>query len=446
MKISPARTRAFDILARIEKEHAYSSILLHTGTENLSDADRGLCYELVLGPLRRQIYLDQVIKHFAGTKKVDLEVRISLRLGIFQILFLDRIPPHAVINESVNLVQRAGKSSAKGFVNAILRNTKSACPELSFDDPAEKLSVETSHPRWLVDKWISDFGFEAASKICIANNQPVHPAFRLTARYYSQFGSGESSLESMCKFLGADVGYIKASESISGCFYAIGRATELRKAARNGLIYFQDAGSQLVADVVEFPKNGRFLDLCASPGGKVTKIAADPRYLGAIIVSADYNPARVTNLKANCELQGMQRISVMQIDAVKDLPFVERAFDAVLVDAPCTGTGTIRHNPEIRYRVDGEAISMKKRKQRKMLECASKAVKIGGSLIYSTCSLEREENEEVVTSFLAENQQFTLDKPRVPDRFIRGTHFFRTFPSDFEGDGFFAVVFRRNEA
>ena len=443
MKISPARTSAFDILVHIETEHAYSSVVLPLFTENLSDVDRGLCYQLVLGSLRRQMFLDEAIRHLSGKNKLDIEVRIALRLGLYQIGYLDRIPPHAAINESVNLAVRARKVSAKGFVNAILRKAAAAFPTFTYSDPAETLSFETSHPKWLVGKWISDFGLERATAICKANNRAIPPAFRLTARFFAEFGVENRSPDSVAQALGLSETDLRASETIDGCFYAERMSSKIQNAVEAGFIYFQDAGSQLVAGATKIPVNGRFLDLCASPGGKVTRIAAEPGTSAALIVAADHSSVRVRNLKMNCERQGLPGINVLQIDATSDLPFTDSSFDTVLVDAPCSGTGTIRHNPEIRYRVSSEDILAKQRKQRAILDSASKAVKVGGSLIYATCSLEREENEYVANSFLADNQNFVCVSSIVPDYFLSEGQSARTFPSDFEGDGFFIASFER---
>jgi len=178
MKISPARIAAFDILLRVENDRAFSSVLLPAFEEGLSPADRGLCHELVLGTLRRQIYLDKVIDTLSDGKRLDVAVRIAIRLGLYQLLFLDRVPDHSAVNESVNLIQRAKKTSAKGFVNAILRRAVRELPALNYADDLERLSAETSHPRWLLEKWTAEFGWEETALIANANNQVPAQAFR----------------------------------------------------------------------------------------------------------------------------------------------------------------------------------------------------------------------------------------------------------------------------
>ena len=182
MKISPARTAAFDVLLRIETEKAFSSHLLAAYEENLSTRDRSLCHELTLGILRRQIYLDRLIDQFSG-KRLDAAVRIALRLGLYQIYFLDKIPHHSAINESVNLAQRAKKTSAKGLVNAVLRRATREPVKFDLADEIEQVSVETSHPAWLLEKWVGEFGWEEMARLAVANNRIPETAFRFTRNF-----------------------------------------------------------------------------------------------------------------------------------------------------------------------------------------------------------------------------------------------------------------------
>ncbi|MEP6903284.1 MAG: transcription antitermination factor NusB, partial [Actinomycetota bacterium] len=169
MKISPSRIAAFEILTKIENEKAFSSVLLPLAEEKLETKDRALCHELSLGTLRKQIYLDRTIEKLTNGKKLDSAVKIILRLGLYQMIFLDKIPAHAAINDSVNLVQMAKKTSAKGFVNAILRRFTRENVGLEFKDEVEKLAVETSHPQWLIERWINEFGIEDTAKLAAAN-------------------------------------------------------------------------------------------------------------------------------------------------------------------------------------------------------------------------------------------------------------------------------------
>ncbi len=426
MRISVARIAAFDILKRIEAEAAYSSVLLPEYEAGLSAADGSLCHELVLGVLRRQIWLDRAIGLLIGNKKLDLAVRLALRLGLYQLGFLDKIPPHAAVSESVDLVRRAKKTSATGLVNAALRRAIAETPLVQPEDELDRIVVETSHPLWLVERWIDQFGETEAAAIAAANNIPCTTAFRLTGK--------EFDVESI-----ANLG--RPSEYVNGCLIAPKVSQELRAHYSQGSIYFQDEASQMVAHAVDVPHRGRVLDVCAAPGGKTGLIAA--KATGGMIVAGELHRSRIQFLKQNLARQGCDSVSVVQYDAATGFPFVEASFDAVLVDAPCSGTGTIRRNPEIRYRVTPLRLAELAGKQLAMLMNASKLVTAGGLLVYSTCSLEREENEAITVSFCELNGHFRRIAPNVPERFITAEGNARTWPHRDGMDGFFIAAFRK---
>jgi 16S rRNA (cytosine967-C5)-methyltransferase len=422
MNVSPARIAAFKVLLRIERDRAFSSVLLPQFEQNLSQADRSLCHKLVLGTLRRQINLDRVISHFTKGKRLDLVVRVAARLGLYQLFFLDRIPHHSAVHESVNLVQIAGKTSAKGFVNAILRNAIRNRPTFSHEDDIDRISVETSHPRWLLERWIGQFGVERAERIASANN--ISPGFAFRSL------SGEARVPVNAR----------PSEFVDGCFLTDSMPGDSSAFAECENVYFQDEGSQLIA--ASLPQADRFLDVCAAPGGKTGFVAThqQPR----MIVAGDLYWPRVQLLRDNCLRQGGSQVRTIQYNAEISLPFADESFGSVFVDAPCSGTGTIRHNPEIRYFVSPADIEALCRKQLSILINASKMVSRGGSLIYSTCSLEREENEVVCEKFLAESIGFEPIMSRMPERFITTDGFARTFPDRDRMDGFFIAEMRRS--
>jgi 16S rRNA (cytosine967-C5)-methyltransferase len=427
MKISPARAAAFDILLRIETEQAFSSVLLPGYEDKLPERDRGLCHEITLGTLRQQMYLDRVIDHLTKGRKLDPDVRVALRIGLYQVIFLDRIPQYSAINESVNLVQRAKKSSAKAFVNAVLRGYTRSPISLEFSDEVDRFSVETSHPKWLLEKWIAYFGLDATKDLAAKNNAPAPLAFRFTADE------------------GRDLAGTRIEKSIyvDACLIAETATPELLSAATNGEIYFQDEGSQLVGSAVKIRRGARFLDVCAAPGSKTTQVALRAQNTAGLLAAGDVHWPRVEFLRENCRRQGAGEVNVLQYDAESSLPFAENSFDVVLVDAPCSGTGTIRSNPEIRYFFKPEDLAELSSKQLRILKNASKLVRPGGTLIYSTCSLEREENEEVAQWFLKENDGFRVARPEVTDRFITPEGFARTFPHRDGLDGFFIATFER---
>jgi len=429
MKISPARIAAFEILIRIERERAFSSALLPLYEQDLAENDRGLCHQLTLGVLRKQLYLDAVIARLAPGKKLDTEVVISLRLGLFQLFFLDKVPDYSAISESVNLVQYAKKTSAKGFVNAVLRRAAREEVRLTFSDEVEKVSIETSHPRWLVEKWIGEFGNESAAAIATANNVIPRQAFRLTPNGVKNgIAVPDDAVESL---------------HVKGCFWVDRTDNELIELANAGDIYFQDEGSQLVGSVVDIPERGRFLDVCAAPGSKTSMTAERFGTGSRMLVAGDLHSSRVRILRENCCRQGVSDVAFVQYDAEKALPFADASFDTVLVDAPCSGTGTIRHNPEIRYSLEETDFAELHSKQLAILRNASNLVSLGGTLIYSTCSLEREENEAVVHDFLSSSDSFEVGWSTLPEAFRASNGFARTFPHRDNMDGFFIATLIR---
>jgi len=300
MKISPARLASFEILDKIEKEKAFSSVLLPLYEEKLEARDRALCHRLTLGVLRKKIYLDRVVQSFSKTKiaKLDVEVLNALRLGLYQLLLLDKIPDFSAINESVNLVQLAKKTSAKGFVNAVLRRATREKPELKFADEAERVSVETSHPRWLIENWIRQFGFAETEKLANANNETPPLVFRLTAK------SDEKTVEILQKL---DVD-LTASEIAAGA-WRVRKANEMLFAYSNeGKIYFQEESSQLVAETVNLQPDESFLDVCAAPGSKATYVARQ-KVKGKrqnFLVAGDLYEHRLRFLKQWAAIQGVK--------------------------------------------------------------------------------------------------------------------------------------------
>jgi 16S rRNA (cytosine967-C5)-methyltransferase len=416
MKISPARIAAFQILSKIEQEKAFSSGLLPIYEENLNEKDSALCHQITLGTLRRQIFLDKIIESLSSGKKIDSAVRIILRIAFYQLIFLDKIPPHAAINDAVNLTSKAKKTSAKGFVNAVLRNWTRKNVELEFKNEIEKLSVETSHPQWLIEKWIAEFGFEETTKLAEYNNQTPKLSFRWTAKTSDSI---KKSLE------------LKNIDN---------QKKYLRNLAENGKIYFQDKGSQIVGNAVDLKENESFLDICAAPGSKITQISSKLNVKRNRLFAGDFYWNRVKILKGNCQKQGVGFVNILQYDAEKSLPFDDESFDVILLDAPCSGTGTIQHNPEIRYFLKRKDFESLAEKQLAILKKASKLIRHGGRLIYSTCSLEIEENETVCEKFLSETSEFYQSLPKVETEYLTSKGFARTFPARDKMDGFFIAV------
>ncbi len=441
MNVSPARIAAFEILSKIETEQAFSSVLLPFYEAKLEPKDRALCHEITLGTLRKQLYLDRIIEKLSNGKKLDASVKIILRSALYQLMFLDKIPAHAAINDAVNLVQKAKKTSAKGFVNAVLRRTtREETAELNYADDIERISVETSHPRWLIEHWTRQFGWAETERLARANNETPNTAFRLTAK------SSEQTVENLKK-LGLEITESKIAKNA----WQVSNANQmLRLFAEEGTIYFQDEGSQLIAQTVDLKTGESFLDVCAAPGSKITQIANFGNLIENrkskienLIVGGDFFEPRIRILQANSRRQQTENVSILRYDAEQDLPFAAESFDVILLDAPCSGTGTIRHNPEIRYFLRETDFEELAAKQLRILNGASKVLKKNGRLIYSTCSLETEENEAVAERFLAENQDFIKMPPKVSAAFLTADGYAKTFPPTDQTDGFFIAVFEK---
>ncbi|HEV7642824.1 MAG TPA: 16S rRNA (cytosine(967)-C(5))-methyltransferase RsmB [Pyrinomonadaceae bacterium] len=442
--VSPGRWAAYNILSRVEKDEAFTSILLPLYEADLKAEDRGLCHELTLGVLRTQLFLDKIIEHFTGKKldKLDLPVQLALRLGLYQMRFMTRIPARAAINESVEIVKQERLVSAASFVNAVLRR---AAKEASFDptesitDELEKLSIAASHPPWLIRKWVSEFGFEETKNLTRANNQIPQTSFRLS----------RPNDETPLKELEASGAEFAGSKLVPNCFIATKPNKTLYEFAEQGKIVLQDEASQLVAHLAQLRKGESFLDVCAAPGNKTTQIINEAQERGALAAevfyaAGDLHPRRIETLRRNLERAQIENVKVFEYDAVQSLPFEAETFDCILVDAPCSGTGTIRHNPEIRWSLKTEDFGELAQKQKRILTNAAKALKKGGRIIYSTCSLEKEEDENIIEDFLRKHTEFKIVIPDIADELKTEEGYLRTFPHRNNTDGFFAAVLRKD--
>jgi 16S rRNA (cytosine967-C5)-methyltransferase len=425
-EVSPARLAAFNVLQQVEAG-AFSSVLLASEEPKLQPADRSLCHELVLGVLRWQLFLDKIVEHSSKrrSESLDSAVRIALRLGLYQVHFLTRIPASAAVNESVSLVRAARLSSATTFVNAVLRRAIREAeydPAAEISDPLAKIAVRTSHPVWLIERWTKAFGITEAEAFAQANNVVPPTAFRVVTTRADQ-------AEVLGKLRQAGA-MIEPSQVAEEAWRVSGATAVLRELSVAGQVYLQDEASQLVAQMLEVKPGERVLDLCAAPGGKTT-LVADRAGDGTMIIAGDRSATRMETLLATSRLHELKGIKPVILDAAEQLPFKTRAFDKVLVDAPCSGTGTLRRNPEIRWRLSAADIDAFAEKQKQILSRAADAVKPGGRLVYSTCSVEPEENEAVIQETLARADRFhMLDS-------------LRTWPQRQGCDGFFIAVFEK---
>jgi 16S rRNA (cytosine967-C5)-methyltransferase len=426
--IAPARKAAFELLLELKrKPESHSDILLHSKrVEALSPLDRNLATTLVMGVQRWQLVLQQRIREALTRSKGHLAdaVQVSLELGTLQLLLLDRIPAHAAIFESVELVRQSGNPYAVGLANAVLRKLTQA-PKL------QDAEASAAHPAWMVERWAAAYGSEAAAAICRYDQLPPPTTIRITS------AEAEPGLQ------------LEPGSFVARAWRAVaGEVTGVR-AAR-----VQDEGSQLIAELAG--RGTAILDCCAAPGGK-TAILAE-RNPEATITACDISPRR---LKAMQALQAGQpgKIRFRALDAT-ELPF-QNEFDLVLCDAPCSGTGTLARNPEIRHRLTVEDFARQHERQFRLLCSAMRSLREGGRLVYSTCSLEGEENEAVVAEALERQKGFRLlpwrpqvraledegvFRPGTTERLLPielSDNFVRLLPGAYQGDGFFAACLTR---
>jgi 16S rRNA (cytosine967-C5)-methyltransferase len=436
--VSPARREAFEILLRVEAG-AYASVLLATREQELIPLDRSLCHELVMGVLRWQLWLDKLIEYYANRKVTDLDlgIRLILRLGLYQLRFLTRVPASAAVNESVKLVNFARLRSAGGLVNAVLRRATrqpEVDPAAMINDPTERLAVATSHPAWLIERWIKEFGREEAEAFARSNNEPAPVAFRVVGNR-----AKSSEVIEQLQQSGAELIPSRVAE---GAWRISGAGALLSELVGEGHIYIQDEASQLVAAELQVEPGHRVLDLCAAPGGKTTQVA-DIMCNSGIVVASDVHEHRLWTVTQTAKTHQLNNIRCIALDGLRPLPLAESAFDRVLVDAPCSGTGTLRRNPEIRWRITPDDIQDLSQRQERLLSNVAGTVKSGGRLIYSTCSVEIEENEGVRQAFLENNEGFRPAELSLKPALRTSPGTARTWPHRDGTDGFFICAFER---
>ncbi len=439
-QVSPARAAAYHILLSVDSGKSFAIDLLQAdAVARLSELDRHLTMELVMGVLRWRGDLDREIERLSGKalSRFDAELVAILRLGIYQIRHLTKIPKWAAVNESVELTRLARKRSAAGLVNAVLRKSGPLVdPGL---DGARLAAVRRSVPSWLLDRWSAHFGAEAAGRLAQASVETPATTLRIV---------GGSTRDEVQTALGAE-GITSAPMAYAERALAVESGDVTASAAyRQGLIRIQDQASQLVGDLVRSAAGDRVLDLCAAPGGKASQFA-ERLGSGGLLVAGDLSARRLATISGL--LSGKSRVAccppnLVRLDARRPLPFAA-VFDRVLVDAPCSGTGTLARNPEIKWRLQLDDIPRLAETQVAILANALDALAPGGRLVYATCSLEPEENEGVVEEVLAQSPRWRLmnreelmrEFPRLEPLF--DSHgYFRTRPDRDRMDGFFAAV------
>ena len=445
MRKKTPRAICLDILKRIEEADRHPDTLLTDSFKQyryLTPLDRAFLTELAYGVLRWRGKLDGMIRHFSKVpfEKIELEVLNILRLGFYQILFLSRTPSSAAVNESVELAKRIRGRGGAGFVNAILRSAIRQKDEIRYPEISENsalhISVVQSHPLWLVQRWVKEMGVEETLKVCTFNNQ-ISP---LTLRTNNLKMKRKDLIE---KLMEKELKAFPATFSEEGIVLQDPPPTSELPFIKEGLYIIQDEASQLVASILDPKPDERILDGCAAPGGKTTHMAQKMENRGEIY-ALDLSKGKLDLIEEMCQRLGIKIVKTIKGNAAQSLPVPQRLkFDRILIDVPCSGFGTLRRNPDLRWKRREEDIRRLSELQSSILRNLSGYVKEGGILVYSTCTVFHEENEDVVEKFLDEHPEFGLDPigevlPEECHIFIENGYF-KTFPPKDEMDGFFVA-------
>jgi len=440
-----ARRAALDVLLKVEQQQAFSNLELNhvLRSSKLDRQDAALVTELVYGTLQRQNTIDYFLARFVsrGLAKLEPWVRCLLRLSFYQLYYLDRIPPHAAVNEAVNLAKRRGHQGIAGMVNGVLRNVLRQLDTLQVPDSlplAERIALRHSHPEWLVERWLDEFGEEETESMCEENNQPPHTSVRVNRLRTDR----RSLLEEL-----AAAGLDAAPSLLSEDGIVLGNRSgniALSQWHERGLLTVQDESSMVVAAVVAAEPGMRVLDCCAAPGGKTTHIAETMNDTGEVWAN-DIHEHKQTLTLSQVERLGLKSVRTLVSDAAHlSEKFPAAHFDRILLDAPCSGLGVIRRKPDIKWRKLEDEIGRLPELQYQLLEEAASLLKPGGVLVYSTCTVEQAENESVVKRFLTEHVEFVPDAEvsrLVPAALVPNVHpelgAIRILPHHFGSDGFF---------
>lgn len=438
MKNNP-RELAVEALTRVFKNKAYSNIEINNILKNsdMSDADKRLMTNIVYGVIQHKYVLEYQLEPYLKDKKLDLWLDLLLQTAIYQLSYLDKIPEHAVLNESTEIAKQKANRGAGNLVNAVLRNLqRHGAREMSGKDSVYDLSKFYSVPRWLVQLFIDQQGLVKTKEILKSINQPSHVSIRVNTNKTTV-----SDLQKTLQSKGFDVKPSKISSV--GLICESGNLVNTDE-FRDGLYTIQDESSMLVAPALDLQPDSRVLDACAAPGGKTTHIASYIK--DGEVTALDIHKHKTKLIRDNSQRMGYSDIiSTGAIDARKAKDVLNTTFDRILVDAPCSGLGLIRRKPELRYFRQEEDLMNLQRVQLQILDSMVDLLEVNGKLVFSTCTFDDEENEAVVKKFLADHKNFELEPVKheaVMDKSVKDG-MLKVLPSDYFTDGFFIATFVR---
>ncbi len=441
-----SRYLAMETLDRIEKNQAYSHLLINETIKNndLSQEDANLYTELVYGTTQRKLTLDYYIdRYLKKGQRLDSWLRQLLRLSIYQYAYLDRIPDHAIVNEAVEIAKKRGHKGTASVTNAILRNLlRDGLPSLEeIADKQTYLSVKYSMPVELVNKFVNNLGVEQAEEMMASVLDHPHTSVRVNTRYLNR--------EAAKEILESEGFEVRESQvSPDGLLINKGYIPE-SQLFREGKITIQDETSMLVGNVMNPEKGDFILDACAAPGGKTTHMANSLEAgAGGRIIAIDLHENKIRLIEENAERQGFDDLIQTRAYDAKKLGqlFDEETFDRILVDAPCSGLGLMRRKPDIKYTKTGEDFLRLKKIQLEILESVAPLLKKDGLLVYSTCTIIREENEEVIEEFLQNNEEFSKEEPNIKMSVVNPNEdeYIKVLPHEYHSDGFFIAMLKKD--
>lgn len=444
------RDAALEILLKIKKNQAYSNLLLDDTIkkENIASIDVPLLTEIVYGTIQYQKRIDFYLEAYSKKPlaKLDDWVHILWRLTVYQLVFLDRVPDHAAINEAVEISKKRGHKGISGMTNGILRSfLRHPLPDFSsIEDEEERLAVETSHPEWLLNRWRVQYGAERTSSMAFANlTHPTHAVRVNTTR--TTKGEVIESLQ--------DEGLeVTESPYVEECLYVKKGSLANTKAFENGWISIQDEGSMLVTLALDPQKEEKILDACAAPGGKSMHIAERMENKGEV-VSVDIHSHKVKLIHDQMKRLDLSIVHGEVEDARKlHEKHDKESFDRILVDAPCSGLGVIQRKPDIKWSKKEEDILHLSEIQQSIVEAVWPLLKKGGRLIYSTCTVDHEENDDLINAFVENHEEAVFDEQllsRIPGIIANekkeNPGYFQLFPGEFQTDGFFISAILKRE-